>query len=480
MEPARSPAYAPRGSPVKLRRSKQTSEPRPRRPRRPRRVPVHDTWARHIINQWWERLYALAFGKAELGEQAQLYDANQGTRDYIWNTLGLMLWGALFPALTIVSTQLVGAEEAGHFNIAFTVATLLLFLGNYGVRTFQVSDQDEMDSFAAYLIQRVATCLIMIVCGWVYCAARGYEDSMALIAVGAFGYRALDAFADVFEGRLQQMDKLYLAGISCAARAGIPLAVFSGLLAITSSLSTASIGLAVSELVCLLLLTLPLTLLETPPSRDWQALEIREIFVECFPAFAAMFLFNLIESMPKFAMEGALPYEDQVYFSALYFPAQAVLMAVGFIYKPQLVRLASIWADSTKRAHFDLIVAAMLGVCALVTLVFLIVMGAVGIPLSSLMYATDFERFRTAQYVMIAAGGLAAGSDFLFQMLTVLREQASATRIYVLAFAFVAITSMVMVRAFGFMGAIWAYLAVMVMLFGLLAARYLLVRTQTR
>ena len=50
-----------------------------------------------------------------------------------------------------------------------------------------------------------------------------------------------------------------------------------------------------SALICLLILTLPLTLLETPPSRAWQFLEIREIFVECFPAFMAMFLFNLCE-----------------------------------------------------------------------------------------------------------------------------------------------------------------------------------------
>lgn len=443
---------------------------------RPQREPL----LRRIVNEWWERLYTLAFGRVPLGGQARLYEAGHAKRDYLWNTVGQTLWGTLFPLLTIVATQLAGAEEAGRFNLAFTVATLLLFLGNYGVRTFQVSDLDEMDSFGAYQVQRILTCVLMLACGAVYCAVRHYDAAMSLIAAGAFAYRALDALADVYEGRLQQMDKLYLAGISLSLRTAVPLVVFSALLLATKSLPAASIGLAVAELALLLVVTLPLTLLETPVSRAWQWLEVRELFRECFPAFAAMFLFNLIESMPKFAMEGALPYEDQVYFSAIYFPAQKALMAVGFIYKPQLVRLAEIWQDSTKRARFDLIVIAMLGACVVVTLGMLLFAALVGIPLASLLYATDFERFRTAQYLMLVAGGFAAAIDFLFQTLTVLREQATGTRLYGAAFVFVSLASYALVRTMGFMGSVWAYLAVMVVLFALLAGQYVLIRVRGR
>lgn len=443
-------------------------------------APAREPYLRRVINEWWERLYALAFGGMPLSDHARHYASNETTRDYVWNTVGQTLWGTLFPLLTIVATQLAGAEEAGRFNLAFTVATLLLFLGNYGVRTFQVSDLDEMDSFGAYLVQRVMTCLLMLGCGALYCAVRAYDAPMTLIVAGAFAYRAIDALADAFEGRLQQMDKLYLAGISCALRSVIPLVAFSVLLLVSGSLPVASIGLAVAELVVLVLVSVPLTLLETPESRPWQWLEVREIFQECFPAFVAMFLFNLIETIPKFSMESVLPYEDQVYFSAIYFPAQKALMAVGFIYKPQLVRLANIWADRTRRARFDLIVAAMLGACVVVTAAMLLFAAVVGIPLASLLYATDFERFRQAQYLMLGAGGLAAAIDFLFQILTVLREQATATRIYLGAFVFVSVASAVLVRTVGFMGAVHAYCAVMVVLFVTLLAQYLRIRWRDR
>ena len=52
----------------------------------------------------------------------------------------------------------------------------------------------------------------------------------------------------------------------------------------------------------------------------------------------------------------------------------------------------------------------------------------IGIPLASFLYATDFEQFRMAQYLMLVAGGFAAAIDFLFQILTVLRRQAAAMR----------------------------------------------------
>ena len=81
---------------------------------------------------------------------------------------------------------------------------------------------------------------------------------------------------------------------------------------------------------------------------------------------------------------------------------------------------------------------------------------------------------------MLVAGGFAAAIDFLFQILTVLREQASATRLYVAAFIFVSAVSTTLIHTIGFMGAVYAYLAVMVVLFTLLFVRYLLVRLQAK
>lgn len=430
---------------------------------------------RRIVYNWWDRLIGAVYS-GSLSDQTARYAAHDATRDYMMNSIGMGVWGALFPILTMVASQLAGAEQAGMFSMAFVIANLLIFIGNYGVRTYQVSDIDETESFAAYEVHRVLACVLMLLAGWLYCRLRGYSGEMLQICWGTFAFRAVDAFADVYEGRLQQMDKLYLSGVSQAVRCVSGIVVFSVVLLVTGSLPAASIGLAVIALASLVVVTIPLALFETPKSRKWDVQEVTEIFRECFPAFLAQFLFTLIESMPKFVMEGSLAYDNQLYFNAIYFPAQAILMIIGLVYKPQLVRLANIWSDPSRRKRFDLIIVAVLALTAVFTAVDAALMGWIGIPIMSFLYGLDFEPYRGAQYVMLAAGGMTAAIDFLYQIITVLRQQEKATGAYGIAFAVVTVASLLLVRSMGFDGAVWAYFLVMAVLLALMVVQYVRVR----
>ncbi|MEE1158882.1 MAG: lipopolysaccharide biosynthesis protein, partial [Atopobiaceae bacterium] len=96
------------------------------------------------------------------------------------------------------------------------------------------------------------------------------------------------------------------------------------------------------------------------------------------------------------------------------------------------------------------------------------------------MYGVDFEPYRMAQYLMIVAGGLSAAIDFLYQVITVLRRQAQATVTYLIAFGVVVLSSIVLVRLVGFDGAVYSYLAVMVVLFALLMVQYAMMRIAGR
>jgi hypothetical protein len=130
--------------------------------------------------------------------------------------------------------------------------------------------------------------------------------------MGVYFYRMIDGLADVYEGRLQQMCKLYLAGISQTIRSFLVLIVFSLCLLITGNLAAACIAMAIASIISLLLVTVPLALLETPESRRFSSSGIAALFKQCFPLFIALFLFSLIDNMPKFVMEGVLSYDNQL------------------------------------------------------------------------------------------------------------------------------------------------------------------------
>lgn len=460
------------------------AEGQPRRParrRRATRMPEADgsrgreSRISHLINSWWNRLIGAIYS-GSLSDETARYAAHQTTRDYICNAMGQAAWGGFFPLLTIVVTQLVGIEQAGMFSMAFAIGLLLLFVGNYGVRAYQVSDVAEMQSFNDYQINRAITCAVMLVAGILYCRLRGYSEPMFSICMGVIVFRVIDALADVYEGRLQQKDKLYLAGISQTVRCVTAFAVATIVLAIARNLTWACWAMAIAEGVAVLVLTLPLTFFETERSYPWSTRAVRELFAQCLPLFLAMFLYNVLESLPKFAMEGTLTYDNQLYYNAFYFPSQMILMIFGFIYKPQLVRLANIWANPSQRKRFDLVVLAMFGVIVGITALFALVMSWIGIPLMNIMYGIDFEQYRSLMLVMIATGGLCAAIDFLYQIIALLREQDSITKLYLIAIAFAIPVTLLLINFAQLAGAVVASLVIMAILVVLLVYEYLSIR----
>ena len=429
------------------------------------------------VNQWANRLLGAVSEKSFAGQEAQ-YAAHRTSRDYIWNSVAIGAWGMVFPILSIVATQAVGAERAGMFSMAFVVANLLMIVANFGVRTYQVSDLDERHSFADYQINRVLTCALMMVVGVLYCLIRGYGDEMFLLCMGVFVYRMVDGLADVYEGRLQQVDKLYLAGISQALRSIAVLVVFSALLFVTRSLVAAAFGMAVVAVLSLAIVTVPLAYFESPKSRNPSLGSVIELFKHCFPLFIALFMYTLIDSMPKFVMEGVLSYDNQLYFNALYFPAQFIHLGSQLVYKPMLVRMAGVWADASKRRRFDLVIVAMMLVIVAIAAVITFIMAWVGIPVMSFLYGIDFEQFRGLAYIMLVGGAALAGIDFLYQTITILRRQRDVTTVYLITFLFALFIPLLLVEFTGLPGAVLSYLIIMSILFVLLVWVYARIRIE--
>ena len=437
--------------------------------------PHRQGFVKRMVVRWCNRLLA-AVQERSLSEQEAEFAEHRTTRDYVCNTVGTITWGATFPVLTVVATQLVGVEAAGMFSLAFITAQLLMFAANYGVRTFQVSDIEEDHTFLDYQINRWVTCAAVMVLGVLYVMVRGYEGDMFAISVGVYVYKVVDALADVYEGRLQQMDKFYLAGVSQAFRSALVLAVFALILLLTRSLPVACTAMAIASVASFAVLTLPLAVFETPKSRRWKVGSVIDLLRQCWPLAVALFMFNLIESMPKFVMEGTLSYDSQLYFNALYFPAQFIVLGIGAVYKPLLVRMATIWSDPAKRRRFDLIILMIVGVALAVTAAAAAFMNWLGIPVMSFMYGVDFEQFRGLALIMVCAGGVTATIDFLYQVITVLRMQHTVMRLYLITFAFAAFVPLLLVNFTGLPGAVIGYLIVMCILLVLLVGEYAQIR----
>lgn len=429
-----------------------------------------------LVNQWFDRVIGAMKSEGGLSEAEAAYDAHQTTRDFVWNSVGNAVWAIVFPVMTMVSTQLVGVEVAGMISMAYIVGLLLMFVGNFGVRTFQVSDTKMQHSFKDYQANRWVTCAVMLLIGWLYCSIRGYSSEMFGISMGIIIYKFVDALADVYEGRLQQVDKLYLAGISQTLRSVAALAAFIILLFLTRNGVVASYATAIAAVATFVIVTWPLTLMEAPASLPFKFSSFIDLFKSCAPLFIAIFMFNVIENMPKFFMEGSLPYDAQLYFNAIFFPAQMILILSQLVYKPLLLRMAGVWQDASKRVKFNLLLVGILAVITVLTLIMCGIMGWFGISLLGVLYGIDFHQFHGLVYLMLLTGGITAAIDFLYQVITIMRRQRDVTTLYLVAFVFSIFVPWMLVHYAGFEGAVLSYVIIEAILFMLLVWEYFRIR----
>ena len=265
---------------------------------------------------------------------------------------------------------------------------------------------------------------------------------------------------------------MYLGGMSLTVRSAFVFVAFSLVLIVSRSLPAASVAMAIAALLEVAAVTLPLAHLESEKSRRPTLSNVLGLFAQSWPLFAALFSYTLIENMPKFVMEGSLSYDNQLYYNVLYFPTMYVVMTAQTVYKPMLVRMANVWRDPDKRKRFDLIILAVVAGVAVLTALTYLVMSWVGLDVLSFLYGLDFGRFGDTCAIMLVAGGMAAGADFLSQVITILRRQHDMVPVYALSLALSLFVPLLLVKMAGLEGAAASYLITMAVLFLLMLWTY--------
>ena len=164
---------------------------------------------------------------------------------YAWNSVSGLMFAMQSAVMLIVITRTNGLEDAGIFSIAYAIGSLMSFIGEYGVRKYQVSDIKEKVSFTDYHSHRVFTCLIMLVVFVIYVGAGyvsgRYSSNKFWVIIFVCLLKLVEAYADVFYSRYQQMRRLDVAAKTNTFRIGLAMAACMISLAITHNLLISSI-----------------------------------------------------------------------------------------------------------------------------------------------------------------------------------------------------------------------------------------------
>ncbi len=386
---------------------------------------------------------------------------------YFWNTLAGLLNAGQSVVILMVISRINGLEDAGIFSIANAIASLMLTVGNFGMRNYQVTDINEKYSFCNYISSRICTDVLMFL-GSLYYIMKGWllEDysfyKMAII-LSVCLLKLLDSIEDIFEGRCQQKGRLDVAARCLTIRYALVLITLCGMIIVTGKVL---VSFVVSLVVSIGVIIWYIKNIFSSYGRieyKWELQRIKRLLIECIPLFGSAYLSMYIGNAPKYAIDATMASKEQACFNFVFMPVFVVGLLNNFIYQPILGKLAVRW----KKQEFWAFVKMILGQCVFLSIAVVLVLAGgylLGVPVLSFLYSTDLTSYKFELLILLFGGGMLALAGFLNVTITIIRRQKWLLIGYGLVALIALCSSRGIVVSYGTLGAAFLYSGLMVIL----------------
>lgn len=377
----------------------------------------------------------------------------------LWHTAFSVINAVLPMLILFLVTRMCGSEQAGIFSLAFSIAYLMIMIGNYGVGNYQATDVNLRFGFREYRKHRWATCSLMVLASVGYVWFRGYAGTKAQVVLLCCFLKLIESVENVYRSEYQRANRLDVANKVSMIRIALCILMFVVVLLISGSPALAFLCMdliALVSLAGLLAYTYPRIPIIKPKSpENW-----KRIFMTCLPLFLSTFFYMYLCNASKYALDIYTSEEIQGYFGMIFAPVSAIYLISNCIYGPFLVRLAEYWSRNQMKPLKKFVMMQTVGIMLIGALVstggYLL-----GTQVLSLVFGVDLVPYRLPLTILLAGSGMTALVDFTSNILTVIRKQKIQMYIYAV-FAFIAfLLTGFLVRRFGITGGAIAYAVVM-------------------
>lgn len=388
-------------------------------------------------------------------------------RNFIWNMIGSGIYAMATVLFVLIAKRVVGEEAGARFYMAFTTGQMLLTIGYFEIRPFQVTDVKGEYKPQEYFGFRVLTCALMMVVGLlvsvVYLVSGRLNLAGITLIISMCIYKLSDGYSDVFEGEFQRNDRIDISGKAMAARTTACLIAFFVVIYISKNIYLAS---AITALVGIL----GTVLVGKCWSRRYGKFMIvtdkqvmKSLFDNTLLIFISSAMCMWLWNGTKYVVEWNLSDTETLVYGILFMPNMVINLGSTFILKPMLTTLSRFYADGD-RESFDKLITKLIMLIVGFTVICLLGGWLIGIPVLELMYAIELKSHTIVMLILILAGGVNAVNVLLYYALMVMRKQRSIFVGYGISFAVSLVVPVLLVKAAGLMGAAFSYLIVMAVL----------------
>lgn len=374
----------------------------------------------------------------------------------LWYSIGSGVFSLSSVILLFIVTRVFGANEAGIFSIGWAVSQLMLTIGLFGSRNYQVANHHKNIPFQIFFQSKFFTTFLMLVGTIIYGFLIHLDSNKLTIALLLTCLMMCETFADVFAGFLQTNNRLDISGKSYLGRVIAYDTVFILLSIITSNLVYSLIGAILISSIWLFLIDYQFVKLVDSQRKSISFSDILQLLTQSFPIFLSAFLTNFIMNSPKNAIELNLTNDFQTIYNILFMPSAVIALFSSFIFVPMYAPLSNAW-HTKDYSKFLKIVKKLILIVSSLTVIILIAGGTIGLPILTLIYNVNISEYRIEFLILLLAGGLNSLSYLLIYLLTVFDRQ----KILLFIYGFVAILATLsgnyLVKSYNLLGASLLY-----------------------
>ena len=392
---------------------------------------------------------------------------------YIWNILGSMSNALLSVLILMIVTRTLNNIYSDIFSLAWSISQLMATVGTFQVRMYQATDVNGKYDFKQYFLFRVFCLIIMIIFSCAYVVYLKYNFYKSLIIVLICIFKAIDCFADVYEGWFQQKERLDLSGKAQTARVIACLITMSFFAILTKDLLWICIGIILAYLLCFYIFDIRIYKLLFSVKRNEKSVYEKKwgihLFISTLPLFINSFLAMSIINMPKMSIDlsiskGILVQGSQSIYNIIFMPASFLTLAY-IVFRPLITKMAIYWEDMQYKKFIHTLIR-IFGVLFVFCIPVVFICYWIGCPILSFLYGVNLSGNELNLIIIMIGGCLYTFSCILDNALIVIRKQYTLIISYVATFLVCKLLSNYLVFIRGLNGAALTYFISMSVFFG--------------
>lgn len=272
-------------------------------------------------------------------------------KNFIWNIAGTGLnsFNSLF--FLIIVTRINGIQDAGIFSIAYSTALILYTIGLYSGRLCQVTDIENKVKDKDYIVNRIITCILMILFAIGFVFIKQYSPYKMWIFILLCVYKATEAFGDILYGIMQKNELLYKSGQSLTIKSLGGLLIFLIIDYMTHQLILACAAIILLNLITIIIFDFQLVckkLIDLKAKVNMT--NVCHIFKSEFFVFANSFAGIYVLNAPKYAIDNYLTEDIQAIFGYIMMPATVITLFTQFVFMPYLNNLKELYEQKNMQA----------------------------------------------------------------------------------------------------------------------------------